>query len=128
MTTVAADLKEPAEPVSGFPLAHCPSDLTASGLTIAEAAAVRRSWLREHLTAQDHRCAYCRRRVAADATGERRATIDHVVARKEGGADARANTVAACLGCNTRKGHGSFAELEVQPWFRIALAEGRSER
>lgn len=103
------------------------TDLTGVDLATADLARVRRAWLRAHLAEQDGRCAYCRRRIGIDLPGNRRATVDHVVPRRMNGADARANTVAACLGCNTRKGHDVFANLEVQPWFRMALAEGRTE-
>lgn len=58
---------------------------------------------REHLLARDqHRCAYC---------GARATTIDHVHPRSKGGEHRWENVVAACRGCNGRKGDRLLSEL-----------------
>lgn len=49
-----------------------------------------------------HRCGYCLR----PAT-----TVDHVVPRSRGGADAWENLVACCQRCNNRKGDHTPAEM-----------------
>jgi 5-methylcytosine-specific restriction endonuclease McrA len=54
------------------------------------------AWSRTGVLARDgRRCAYC----AAAAT-----TVDHVLPRSRGGRNTWKNTVAACYGCNQRKG------------------------
>ncbi|WP_231123706.1 HNH endonuclease [Nocardioides sambongensis] len=57
------------------------------------------------------RCAYC---------GRRADTIDHVVPRSRGGPWTWTNTVAACGGCNGRKGNRTPDEagmrLRFDPW------------
>jgi 5-methylcytosine-specific restriction endonuclease McrA len=54
------------------------------------------AWSRAGVLARDGgRCAYC----AAAAT-----TVDHVLPRSRGGRNTWKNTVAACYGCNQRKG------------------------
>jgi 5-methylcytosine-specific restriction endonuclease McrA len=57
-----------------------------------------------------HRCAYCRGQAA---------TVDHVVPRSRGGADAWDNLVACCLRCNGAKGNRTPDEmgwrLQVRP-------------
>lgn len=60
--------------------------------------------------AQNQRCAYCFRRFGEH--GKRSvATIDEVVARKHGGKRKYMNCVAACDGCNTKRGHGSALQF-----------------
>ncbi|MFF2849115.1 HNH endonuclease [Streptomyces sp. NPDC058001] len=52
-------------------------------------------WSRRGVLIRDlHRCAYC---------GRRATTVDHVVPRAQGGADAWLNTVASCAEDNHRK-------------------------
>jgi 5-methylcytosine-specific restriction endonuclease McrA len=57
-----------------------------------------------------HSCGYC---------GGQASTIDHVTPRSRGGKNTFANTVAACGGCNQRKGDRTPAEagmrLRVEP-------------
>lgn len=69
------------------------------------------AWSRAGVLARDaHRCAYC---------GGRAGTIDHLLPRSRGGANTWLNTVAACGGCNQRKGDRTPAEagmvLRVKP-------------
>jgi 5-methylcytosine-specific restriction endonuclease McrA len=58
-----------------------------------------------------HRCGYC---------GGQATTIDHVLPRSRGGRNTWLNTVAACGGCNQRKGDRTPAEarmsLRVTPY------------
>jgi hypothetical protein len=58
----------------------------------------------------DNRCGYC----GADAT-----TVDHVMPASRGGRNAWNNTVAACTGCNQRKGDRTPAEAGMV--LRVAL-------
>ncbi len=51
-----------------------------------------------------HRCAYC---------GRKAATIDHLLPRSRGGEWSWANCVAACSGCNERKGDRTPAEARM---------------
>ena len=54
------------------------------------------AWSRSGVLARDgRRCRYC---------GGPAATIDHVLPRSRGGRNTWLNTVAACRGCNERKG------------------------
>jgi len=69
------------------------------------------AWSRHGVLTRDgHQCAYC----AGHAD-----TIDHVLPRSRGGTNAWSNTVAACSGCNQRKGDRTPAEagmvLRVKP-------------
>lgn len=53
-----------------------------------------------------HKCAYCARKVRAYVAGNKRAdsaTLDHVVARENGGSNAATNLVVACRTCNSAK-------------------------
>ncbi|MGH3714881.1 MAG: HNH endonuclease [Micromonosporaceae bacterium] len=62
-------------------------------------------WTRAGVMARDdRRCAYCRG--PAD-------TIDHVLPRSRGGRDSWRNTVAACGGCNQRKGDRNPTEARM---------------
>jgi 5-methylcytosine-specific restriction endonuclease McrA len=79
------------------------------------------SWSRPGVLARDNRlCGYCR----GPAT-----TIDHIVPRSRGGRNTWTNTVAACGGCNQRKGDRSPAQagmrLHVKPtapsWASVVL-------
>ena len=54
------------------------------------------------LVRDGHKCAYC---------GRKGTTVDHVVPKALGGKDTFANTVAACLRCNGKKGHKTLAEM-----------------
>lgn len=60
------------------------------------------TWSRRGVLLRDaHRCGYC---------GGHATTIDHVLPRSQRGADSWRNTVAACGGCNQRKGDRTPAE------------------
>ena len=70
------------------------------------------AWSRAGVLDRDrHRCGYC---------GRTASTIDHVLPRSRGGANTWLNTVAACGGCNQRKGDRTPAEarmlLRVTPY------------
>ena len=78
------------------------------------------AWSRAGVLARDHRrCAYC---------GKAASTVDHVRPRSRGGANSWLNTVAACGGCNQRKGDRTPAEAgmalrtppEVPSWAELA--------
>ncbi|MGH3738549.1 MAG: HNH endonuclease [Micromonosporaceae bacterium] len=77
-------------------------------------------WSRVGVLVRDRRrCAYC---------GGTANTIDHVLPRSRGGTDSWLNTVAACGGCNQRKGDRTPAEarmpLRITPaaptWYALA--------
>jgi 5-methylcytosine-specific restriction endonuclease McrA len=60
------------------------------------------AWSRAGVFARDDcRCGYC---------GQTATTIDHVLPRSRGGRNTWLNTVAACGGCNQRKGDRTPAE------------------
>jgi hypothetical protein len=64
------------------------------------------AWSRAGVLARDgHRCGYCP--AAAD-------TVDHVLPRSRGGRNTWRNTIAACYGCNQRKGDRSPAEAGMR--------------
>lgn len=78
----------------------------------------RRMWLERHIVSQEGRCFYCNIPLILNpALGkhDRKATIDHVVARAVGGADIEENTVAACAACNTAKAYMSKEEFYLHP-------------
>lgn len=54
------------------------------------------------LARDGHRCAYCQRAAT---------TVDHVIPKARGGPNTFANTVAACLRCNNKKGSRTLAEV-----------------
>ena len=59
-------------------------------------------WSRSGVVHRDgRRCAYC------SAAGT---TVDHILPRSRGGRNTWSNTVAACYGCNQRKGNRTPAE------------------
>ncbi|MFF5084944.1 HNH endonuclease [Actinoplanes sp. NPDC000266] len=63
------------------------------------------SWSRAGVLTRDgRRCAYC---------GRGASTIDHVLPRSRGGLNTWVNTVAACGGCNQRKGDRTPAEARM---------------
>lgn len=87
-------------------------------------AETREEWLPSRLKEQDQRCAYCKRKVEVNHPDpEFRATIDHVVARSNGGLDTFENVVASCGPCNNLKANRSVDELMSDPNFRIRLYE-----
>jgi 5-methylcytosine-specific restriction endonuclease McrA len=60
------------------------------------------TWSRPAVHKRDgRRCGYC---------GAPSSTIDHIVPRSRGGPNSWLNTVAACFGCNQRKGDKTPAE------------------
>ncbi|MEV4618508.1 HNH endonuclease [Asanoa sp. NPDC049573] len=60
------------------------------------------AWSRQGVLVRDGRvCAYC---------GGHASTVDHVLPRSRGGRNLWTNTVAACDGCNQRKGDRTPAE------------------
>jgi 5-methylcytosine-specific restriction endonuclease McrA len=63
-------------------------------------------WTKRGVLARDrHRCGYC---------GGHATTIDHVIPRSRGGDWSWLNTVAACQGCNERKGNRTPAEARMR--------------
>lgn len=64
------------------------------------------AWSRPGVLARDgHRCGYC---------GGPATTIDHLMPRSRGGRNSWRNTVAACGGCNQRKGDRTPEEARMQ--------------
>lgn len=82
-------------------------------------AAIRRDWLKRHLSLQDHKCHYCKIPIVLDNPGPKqaKATIDHIHSLSRGGPDEFDNTVAACGPCNNIKADGTIEELHVNPKF-----------
>jgi len=83
------------------------------------------AWSRPGVLARDNAtCAYC---------GGHGSTIDHIVPRSRGGKNSWLNTVAACGGCNQRKGDRELAaagmalrfEPYVPTWHHLAASAGR---
>ncbi|MFC0530841.1 HNH endonuclease [Phytohabitans kaempferiae] len=67
------------------------------------------AWSRSGVLVRDgHRCAYC---------GGSATTVDHVLPRSRGGRNTWLNTIAACEGCNQRKGDRTPAEAGMLPRF-----------
>jgi 5-methylcytosine-specific restriction endonuclease McrA len=63
------------------------------------------AWSRPGVLARDERrCGYC---------GGTATTVDHVLPRSRGGKNTWRNTVAACGGCNQRKGDRTPAEARM---------------
>ncbi|WP_173070155.1 HNH endonuclease [Phytohabitans houttuyneae] len=70
------------------------------------------AWSRAGVLARDgRRCAYC---------GGHATTVDHVLPRSRGGRNTWLNTVAACDGCNQRKGDRTPAEAGMRSSFEPA--------
>lgn len=70
------------------------------------------AWSRAGVLARDgRRCAYC---------GGHATTVDHVLPRSRGGRNTWLNTVAACDGCNQRKGDRTPAEAGMRLSFEPA--------
>ncbi|GAA1865692.1 HNH endonuclease [Asanoa iriomotensis] len=64
-------------------------------------------WSRQGVLIRDgRRCAYC---------GGHATTVDHVLPRSRGGRNTWTNTIAACDGCNQRKGDRTPAEAGMIP-------------
>lgn len=64
------------------------------------------AWSRTGVLARDgYRCAYC---------GGHATTVDHILPRSRGGRNTWLNTVAACDGCNQRKGDRTPAEAGMR--------------
>ena len=67
------------------------------------------AWSRSGVLLRDgRRCGYC----AGHAT-----TVDHILPRSRGGRNTWHNTIAACEGCNQRKGDRTPAEAGMVPRF-----------
>jgi 5-methylcytosine-specific restriction endonuclease McrA len=64
----------------------------------------RRRWLEQRFTEQQGLCAYCACAMTLEAGYTTTATVDHVLARSQGGLDQIENIVAACSRCNNAKG------------------------
>jgi len=90
--------------------------------------------------AQGHRCYYCGSRMwlsdpaelgrnaSGGAAALLRCTAEHLVAKSEGGANGRANIVAACYWCNSRRHAGrgpARAPAEHRAHVRRRMASGR---
>lgn len=67
-------------------------------------AAFLKAYRASALTSQGGCCKYC-----FEPLPRRVATADHRIARKMGGGDHRGNIAAACVNCNSVKGHMSEA-------------------
>lgn len=64
------------------------------------------------LERQDYKCAYCECKLDLVGDNEtRRATLDHVIPRSEGGPNHESNLVVACGPCNQAKGDMPLKEF-----------------
>ncbi|MBT5378980.1 MAG: DUF3297 family protein [Opitutae bacterium] len=84
-------------------------------------AALRREWLKKHLDVQNFRCAYCNVYMSTESGSkhkDRRATIDHVIAMGNGGADLFENTAAACSACNRHKSDSDMITFKSSAYFK----------
>lgn len=71
------------------------------------------AWKKKRVLDRDKRtCAYC---------GEYANTIDHIKPKKLGGQNEWLNTVAACLPCNSKKGHKTLAESGMKLLFEPTI-------
>jgi 5-methylcytosine-specific restriction endonuclease McrA len=71
------------------------------------------AWSRPGVLNRDgHRCGYCQR----PAT-----TVDHILPRSRGGKNTWHNTIAACDGCNQRKGDRTPAEAGMRLRYEPAV-------
>lgn len=62
-----------------------------------------RAWVRRHLVrSQGGKCCYCKRPFTK--SGPTQMTIEHKIARMDGGSDDLSNLAAACLHCNQHRG------------------------
>ncbi len=77
-----------------------------------------RAILRRLVYQQKGLCTYCELPFGADG-GFRRATLDHVISRSQGGSNRQDNLVAACYPCNQEKGRQDGAT------FRAVLKDRR---
>ncbi len=59
------------------------------------------------LKRDNHTCQYC----GAHST---RLTIDHIIPKQKGGPDSWENLVAACVKCNTKKGHKLVSDAKMK--------------
>jgi 5-methylcytosine-specific restriction endonuclease McrA len=74
-----------------------------------------RAWrLAAHNRAAATHCFYCG--VGFEGTGARQRTVDHRMARGQGGSDGLANLVFACRSCNQRKGSRSEQDFMSSEW------------
>lgn len=64
----------------------------------------------EVMLLDSHTCVYC-------GLHDANLTVDHVIARSEGGADILQNLVACCLPCNTKKGARALYEANLFPMY-----------
>lgn len=71
------------------------------------------------------RCFYCR---CAFGPGKRMPTLDHVLARREGGRSHLDNLRLVCAKCNGRKGHRSIVEFEQSRAFALRRAAIEHEK
>lgn len=72
-----------------------------------------REWrtLRDQVLERDrHTCMYC---------GDRAVQVDHVMPRKQGGADADHNLVACCTRCNRIAGGKVFDTFDEKKWWLL---------
>jgi hypothetical protein len=67
----------------------------------------RRGRMAQILERDGYECIWCRRPIEV---GLNRATTEHLIPRVKGGPSWLENEVAACRGCNGRRGHVSAAE------------------
>jgi hypothetical protein len=73
------------------------------------------------------KCLHCNSKLFVSAEGETDATIEHIVARTNGGTDALPNLALACASCNMRKGrqHDARASARATEVTEALLARRR---
>jgi hypothetical protein len=115
---------------SNEPESNIAADIEAAWLLHTASDGVkRRQWLEDLFKVQRERCAYCNVAMIIDNTTEysdRRATIDHVVARSRGGEDIFENVVASCAACNTAKSDLTREQFLVHPVRLLRLSQSNT--
>lgn len=71
------------------------------------------------------KCFYCRTKIVVLMTGETDGTIEHILARSQGGDDSIRNLSLACKSCNQEKGRRHDAKKTVNTGL---LEAGKKER
>lgn len=67
-----------------------------------------KEWMFEY---QCGRCGYCGVNLGATWMGNRKAHVEHIVARRQGGSDLPPNVMYACSKCNMQKRDNHFSSL-----------------
>ena len=79
-----------------------------------------RAWVKRHLSkSQAGKCYYCRRPFTK--TGPTQMTIEHKLARMDGGSDKVENLAVACWHCNQHRGRQKNMALQKRMGIKVQL-------